>query len=128
MPRAKAPPRSKRTMTINRAGRFTIEESAPTQCKGPGHRIFGYTVRAKCAPVLDPNGFLIDHARIDRAVRDALKAPLSCERLAQAIADTVLGVLRSHGCEVRSIYVRVQPVLPDGAAPVAFIEVEEDLS
>lgn len=112
-------------MTINRAGRFSIDETGPTQCKGPGHRLFGYTVRAGCVPTLDANGFLIDHERIDRAVRDAIKAPLSCERLAQAIADIVLGVLRSHGCIVRTIYVRVQPVMANGGAPVAFIEVEE---
>lgn len=115
--------KSKGTYIINRSGALRTSAVTENQCKDRGHTEYMYEARVRVGGRLDKNGFVIDHADIHKAVERAFTKMGSCEQLAMASAKQIAKACRRHGCDLKSVYVKVQPV---GRDVRAFMEIELD--
>jgi hypothetical protein len=98
------------TLKLTRTGKFVVSEKTGVQCKDRGHSSYAYHVEIRSPWKLDQMGFLIDHNRIDRVVRDhAQMTPDSCERMCMAICNGIFVELADHSVPVKSILVRIKP-------------------
>jgi hypothetical protein len=113
------------TLTINRQGEMTTKAKDWNQCAFTGHKNYQYKLSVKCRSKLDGYGFLIDHNRLDEAIKfiASRKSIGSCEQFGINIVNRLAKIMDEHGTDWVTIKLTVSPVV-DGA-PVAWMDFEK---
>ena len=116
-------------LTINRKGICTANHKSNNQCKDVGHGKYEYLVSVTVGDKLDENGFIIDHIELHKIVECVFKKGVSsCEEIGLKIIDAVAKATKKHGCELKQVYVKIQPMMPEGSSEEAkaFMEISEN--
>lgn len=108
------------TFTLNRTGNFTLKNKSKNQCRAIGHEIFSYHVLLNVKPVLDKQGFIVDHEVINKAVQRAVNKATSCELLCLHICKEIESTLKKMKKDFNSIKV----IIKADPNPVAWMEFE----
>ena len=106
-------------ITLHRFGRLMTENTAYNQCKDKGHHLYDYKVSMVCQNKLYPNGWLIDHREINKAMCEALTYINSCEAMCIHFADVVEQLIKDHGIIMHELHVYLEPV-PEVEGPKNF--------
>ena len=113
---------NKTFVSITRLGVIAGDFCSTNQCGEVGVKEYTYRVVVKCAPHLDPMGFLIRHEDIGAAVERIANEPMgSCEQLVLRILDAVCGACDQYGTDWTFVKASAKPV---GDRFVAYMHAE----
>lgn len=111
---------TKTVYRINRTGTVKTSHTSKNQCKDIGHTKYTYDVQVTVGAKLDKDGFVIDHTTIDDIMKKLFKKGISsCELMCNRAAKAIIKACKKHGCQVKTVYVKIKP---DGPDVLAFME------
>ena len=101
-----------KTLHFFRRGFFITDNHTANQCTTVGWKGYRYMVTIIAKPVLDDQGFLIDHSHVHAAITDYIKVMpmLSCEETVSNIAEMVADLMVLNGCDMKRLGFEICPV------------------
>lgn len=112
--RTLVPPPARAYFIMNRNGLFRPAETTSNQCKEPGWPEYAYSLRMVFdgSMKLDKNDFIVDHAEVDRLVRElGLKG--SCEDMTLRILTALDAFMAKRGIPMVACRCVVRPTDPN---------------
>lgn len=108
-----------KTLHFFRRGFFITNNHTANQCTSVGWKGYRYLVTIIAKPVLDEQGFLLDHSLIHALITDYIeKEPfLSCEETVSTICSLVADLLLSKGVVMKKLGFEITPVDHNFLAP-----------
>ena len=100
------------TIIFYRKGFFITDNHTEHQCTSVGWKGYSYSITIEAFPILDEDGFLIDHnilhAEITKWIKDNPfpSCELTCKTLAYVVANKIL----EHGAKLKRLGFSVRPV------------------
>lgn len=100
------------TLIFYRKGFFITNNHTEHQCTSVGWKGYSYAITIEAFPVLDENGFLIDHNILHKAITKWIADnPFpSCELTCKTLAMVVVDIILEHGAKLKRLGFSVRPV------------------